>query len=122
VALAKKRRRPFSTSTVNGGHVVADVAVDHAPILLVQRHDAGAAQPQVVLQRQRAPSTWRWSAWPRSCQVQLGTLRQAGGAQRVALAEQAARGVGDDPAAVGVVAVDDELRPCPRASGPAPRR
>ena len=36
---------------------------------------------------------------------QLGALRQAGGAERVALGEQAAGRVGDDAAAVGVVAV-----------------
>ena len=40
---------------------------------------------------------------------ELGALREAGGAERVALREQAARGVGDELAAVGVVAVPDEL-------------
>jgi hypothetical protein len=40
---------------------------------------------------------------------QLGALRQAGRAQRVALRQQAARRVGDELAAVGVVAVPDEL-------------
>ena len=40
---------------------------------------------------------------------ELGALREARGAERVALREQAARWVRDELAAVGVVAVPDEL-------------
>ncbi len=40
---------------------------------------------------------------------QFGALGQAGGAERVSLGQQAAGRVGDDAAAVGVVAVEDEL-------------
>ena len=48
---------------------------------------------------------------PRAAQLphELGALREAGGAERVALREQAARRVRDELAAVGVVAVPDEL-------------
>lgn len=40
---------------------------------------------------------------------QLGTLRKTGGAQWVSLRQQPARRVGDHPAAVGVVTVEDEF-------------
>jgi len=40
---------------------------------------------------------------------ELGALREAGGAERVALGQEAARGIGDELTAVGVVAVPDEL-------------
>ena len=49
-----------------------------------------------------APSTWRLSALPRSCQVSSRALREARGAERVALRDQSARRVDDRPvAAVG---------------------
>jgi hypothetical protein len=100
--LGKERSRPRSTSTVNGGIAVADVAaVDHAAAFcascLVERDDAGAAQPQVVLQRQARAFHLALLGLAAQLPGQLGTLRQAGGAQRVALGQQAARRVGDHP-------------------------
>src|SRR3954464_4175112 len=74
------------------------------------------------------PSTCRPSASPRSCHVSsahwalpavglaarlprgLGTLGEAGGAERVALGDQAARRVDDPAAAIRRVAVVDEPR------------
>ena len=75
----------------------------------VQRHDAGAAEAEIVLQREsRAVDL---ACLGRAAQLlrQLVALRQAGGAERMTLRQQAARWVGHDLAAIGVVAVVDEL-------------
>ena len=60
---------------------------------------------------QREPRAFDLALVGRAAQLldQFGALRETGGAQRMALAQQAARRVGDDLAAVGVVAVADEL-------------
>ncbi len=66
-------------------------------------------RPEVVLQRDlgvRRPGACRPAA---ELPHELRALREPGGAERVALREQAARRVGDELAAVGVVAVPDEL-------------
>src|SRR5436309_11934669 len=75
----------------------------------VQRHHAGAAQAQVVLQRQPRAFDLALVGGAAQLVCQFVALRQARGAQRMALAQQAAGRVGDDLAAVGVVAIDDEL-------------
>ena len=74
VALANRRRRPASTSAECGGNVrpisVSSIIADIAQCRAVQRDDAGAAEPEIVLQRRsarRRPA--RRSAVPRSCCV-----------------------------------------------------
>ena len=76
---------------------------------LVEGDDAGAAQAQVVLQRQPGAVHLALVGLAAQLPGEFGALCQARGAQRVALAEQAARGVGDHLAAVAVVAIADEL-------------
>src|SRR3989442_5591422 len=75
----------------------------------VQRHHAGAAETQVVLQRQ--PRAFDLALVGLAAQLldQLGALRQAGRAQRMALGQQAAGRAGDHLATVGVIAIHDEL-------------
>jgi len=78
-------------------------------VLAVHRHDARPAEAEVVLERDlRALDL---TLLGRAAQVphELGALREAGGAQRVTLGEQTTRRVRDELAAVGVVAVPDEL-------------
>src|SRR5690606_16719453 len=75
---------------------------------LVQRHDAGAAQAEIVLQREtRVLDLPRFG---RAAQLvrQLVTLREARGAERVPLREQPAGRIGDNLPAIGVVAILDE--------------
>ena len=86
--------------------------VDHARApqwRAVQRDHAGAAEAEVVLQRE--PRAVDLARFGRAAQLmrQLVALREAGGAQRMTLGQQAARRIGDDLAAVGVVAVLDEF-------------
>src|SRR5215204_4546108 len=76
---------------------------------LVQGDDARAAQAQVVLQRQARAFHLALFGAAAQLRDELVALREAGGAQRMALGQQAARRVGDDAAAVGVVAFDDEF-------------
>ena len=94
-----------------GRQRVADVAaVDHRSLsLLVHRHDARAAEAEVVLQREPRALDLALLGLAAQLPHQLGALRQAGRAQRVALRQQPAGRVGDDAPAVGVVAVEDEL-------------
>src|SRR5262245_21618802 len=77
---------------------------------LVERHDAGAAKPEIVLQADpralHLPGLRRAAQLPR----QLVALRKAGGAERMPLGQQPAGRVGHDPAAIGVVAIVDEAR------------
>src|SRR6185503_9939915 len=78
-------------------------------VAAVHRHDAGAAEAEVVLQGDLGALDLASVGLAAQLPDQLGALREAGGAERVALGEQAARRVGDELAAVGVVAVPDEL-------------
>src|SRR5690606_35083333 len=78
-------------------------------VAAVDRDDAGTAEAEVVLQRDLGPLDLAPVGLAAELPDQLGALGQAGGAQRVALAEQAAGRVGDHLAAVGVAAVPDEL-------------
>src|SRR3954471_23576161 len=74
----------------------------------IERDDAGAAEPQIVLERnaralhlpllRRAPQLLR----------ELVALRKSGCAEWMPLRQQAARRIGHDPAAVRVFAVLDE--------------
>src|SRR5256885_1960671 len=75
---------------------------------LVERDDAGAAQTQVVLQREARAFDLALSGLAAHLPHEFSALRQAGRAERMAFGEQAARRVGDDATAVRVVAVDDE--------------
>ena len=66
--------------------------------------------PRLCCSATRAPSTCRAAGGAAQLVHQLVALRQTGGAERVALRQQAARRIGHDLAAVGVVAVGDEAR------------
>ena len=76
---------------------------------LIHRHDAGAAEAEVVLERDAGAFYLALVGLAAELPDELGALGEAGGAERVALGEEAAGGVGDEFAAVGVVAVPDEL-------------
>src|SRR4051812_46481513 len=78
-------------------------------VAAIHRHDAGTAEAEVVLQRDLGALDLAGFGLAAQVPDQLGALREAGGAERVALREQAAGRVGDELAAVGVVAVPDEL-------------
>src|SRR5437762_6372767 len=78
-------------------------------VAAVHRHDAGAAEAEVVLEGDLGAFDLAGVGLAAQLPDQLGALGEAGGAERVALGEQAAGGVGDELAAVGVVAVPDEL-------------
>ena len=104
----------FSIGQHRRGQLVADqFLVDHVASSFRRVRTASRRrrrrEPRLCCRASRAPSTWRLSGAAAQLLDQLGALRQAGGAQRMALAQQAARRVGDDLAAVGVVAVDDEF-------------
>ena len=111
VALANRRSRPASTSAECGAKVrpiavASTMGRSRGP---VQRDDAGAAEPEVVLQADaRAVDL---APVGRAAQLlrQLEALREPGRAQRMPLGQQAARRIGDESPAVGVVAVVDEL-------------
>ena len=75
----------------------------------VEGDDAGAAEADVVLQRDPGVGDLARAGLAAQLPDEFGALGEAGGAERVALGEQAAGGVGDDSAAIGVVAVGDEL-------------
>ena len=61
---------------------------------------------------QRQPRAFDLARFGRATQLsrQLEALRETRGAERMALGQQPARWIGDDLAAVGVVASGDELR------------
>src|SRR5262249_34993044 len=75
----------------------------------IHRHDAGAAEAQVVLERDSGIGDLPVARLSAELPHELGALGDARRAERVALREQAARGVGDEFATIGVVAVPDEL-------------
>lgn len=70
---------------------------------LVHRHHTGATQAKVVLQPDAGTSHLPLLCMTTQLLGQLKALRQTRGAQRVALGQQAARRVGDDLSAMGVV-------------------
>src|SRR6185369_16855453 len=112
MALAKKRSRVRSMGSTEAGsswpiHLRSIMAARSDS--LVQRHHAGAAESEVVLQRQAR--TLHLALVRRAPQLlnQLGALGKARGAERMPLGQQAARRIGDDPPAIAVVAVADEL-------------
>jgi hypothetical protein len=76
---------------------------------LVHGHHAGAAQAEVVLQRDPRAIDLALAGGAAQLVGQFVALGQAGRAQRVPLGQQAAGRIGDDLAAVGVVAVVDEF-------------
>src|SRR5689334_6015740 len=76
---------------------------------LVERHDAGAAEPEIVLQTDpRAFDLCRCRGTAKLPR-QLVALREAGRAERMALRQETTGRIGDDATAIGVVAVIDEL-------------
>src|SRR4051812_26643562 len=76
---------------------------------LVEGDDAGAAQADVVLQAEPRALDLARAGLTAELPDELRALREAGRAQRVPLGQQPAGGVRHDAAAVGVVAVHDEL-------------
>ena len=76
---------------------------------LVGGHDGSAAEADVVLQRGGDAVDLTLVGGAAQLPGELGALRQPGGAQRMALGDQAARRVDHPAAAVGGVAVVDQL-------------
>src|SRR3990172_411328 len=77
--------------------------------LAVHRHDHGAAEADVVLQRDLRPRDLTGLGLPPQLPAQLRALGQAGGAERVPLRDQPAGGVDDPLAAVGHGPLVDEV-------------
>src|SRR5688572_16161060 len=75
----------------------------------VERDDAGAAETEIVLQAEPRALHLRRRRGAAQLPGQLVALRKPGGAERMALRQQAAGRIGDDPAAIAVVAIVDEL-------------
>ncbi|KAB8670408.1 hypothetical protein FH972_026321 [Carpinus fangiana] len=88
---------------------VADLACDLAVGALVHGDDDGAAQAQVVLQAGVGAVDETVVSPAAQMPGELSALRDAGGAERVALGDEAAGGVDDHAAAVGDVAAADHL-------------
>src|SRR5258706_12852614 len=118
MALAKKRSCPGSALALKPGSfspmcrlsiMVFAPRPARSRGLLVDRHDARAAQPQVVLQCD--PGAFHLPLAGVAAQLlrEFEALGEPGSADRVALGEQAARGVDDPAPAEGVVAVLDQL-------------
>src|SRR5664279_1433180 len=74
----------------------------------VQRHDAGAAEAEIMLQRQSRAVDLGCRGGAAQLTRQLIALREPGRAERMALRQQSAGGIGDELAAIGVVAIVDE--------------
>jgi hypothetical protein len=75
----------------------------------IHRHHARPAEAEVVLQRDLRAFDLASLGLTAQVPHQLGALRKAGSAERVALRQQAARRVGDELATVGVVTFPDEV-------------
>src|SRR6187402_876136 len=75
----------------------------------VERNDAGAAESQIVLERDFSALDLRGTCRAAQLPRQLVALRKPGGAERMSLRQQSAGRICHDPATIGVVAVIDEL-------------
>src|ERR1700744_4206823 len=80
---------------------------------LVQGHDAGAADADIVGERQSCALDLANAGLAAKLPNQLGALRKSGGAERMSLRQQPSRWIDHDLAAVAVVAVVDEARGSP---------
>src|SRR6185436_2502927 len=74
----------------------------------VEGNDAGAAEAEIVLQPKAGAADLGRLGRAAQLSRQLVALREAGGAERMALRQQATGRIGDDFAAIGIVAIVDE--------------
>src|SRR5450432_640695 len=82
---------------------------DERSVLPVHRHDAGAAEAEVVLERDLRVRHLALVGGAAQLPDELRALRDAGRAERMPLRQEASRWVRDDLPAVGVLLVPDEL-------------
>src|SRR5258707_15547419 len=74
-----------------------------------QGDDAGTTQTDIVLKRHARAIYLALPGAAAQMPDQLGDLRQPGGAQRMSLGQKTAGGIDHHLAAIGVVAVENEL-------------
>ncbi len=120
-------RRPQASRTQNGAPSTQPGAplmtTDKRSLLVaaVHRDDAGAAEAEVVLQRDlRVRDLALLPDEAAELLVQLEALRETGRAERMALREQAARRVHHPLAAVGVLVLVDQPPASPSSQRPSP--